>query len=76
MRHSYLSGAFTPVRVITESGGVVVGVLRKGVLQNLAPVGHIPLADVREIASHINITHGTSGRVLTESGAGYKWSLA
>lgn len=75
MKHSYLTGAFTPVKILTPSGDEIKCVLRQGKLRDFAPTAAIPPKDVEDILVHIALTIGAEGDVLAESGIIYRWSL-
>lgn len=75
MRHSCLTGSFIPVKIQTPHGDKIKCVLRQGKLRDFAPTGALPPKDVEDILSHLSLTIGMAGEVLTESGSVYKWSI-
>lgn len=75
MRHSYLTGSFTPVKILTPSGGKIKCVLRRGRLRDFTPTGGVPARDAADILEHLTNTAGVAGTVLTGSGNIYKWTI-
>lgn len=75
MKHSYLTGSFTPVKIQAPCGSKIKCVLRQGKLCDFAPTGVLPLKDAQDILEHLISTSGAAGTVLVRSGSTYKWCI-
>lgn len=75
MKHSCLTGSFTPVKIQTPLGDKIKCVLRQGKLRDFVPAGTVSARDAADILDHLTNTTGVGGTVLTGSGTIYTWTI-